>query len=134
MLAACLSLFALQMSGLHMHVDDHGYAGTPQGTHIHSQVKNVYAVDAHLDHHGDDKVIAGHNHAGDHDFEGDKDLSVVDLLFGTSKIPIFLVWLGLCLFSIIRSGDKFSSKFSYHRPTGRRARWRPPLRAPPIFS
>ena len=36
MALACVSLLASQLSGLHMHVNADGYAGTPQGTHTNT--------------------------------------------------------------------------------------------------
>ncbi len=131
LLVACLSLLALQFSGLHSHVDAYGYVGIPQGTHIHGQgVIHSDGKGAHVD--GTD--IDGHEHRAETDYAGDKDVSIVELSIGTSKLFVFLVWIGLILLITLRPGEKILTNFSIPPPTGRHARWRPPLRAPPQFS
>lgn len=122
-LVACLSLLALQLSGLHTHVDADGYVGTPQGTHVHGNGTHVDGAD-----------IDAHGHGGDTDHAGDKDVSIVELSTGASKILLFLVWVGLLLLIVLQLRDKISLNFVGPPPTGRHARWRPPLRAPPRFS
>ena len=121
-LLACLSLLALQLSGLHMHVDADGYVGTPQGTHVHG-------TDTHLVG-ADDR----HEHTGGQDHDGDKDMSVVELNTGVSKLLVFLVWLGLGLFTVLRPATQILPIAAVPRPVVRNTRWRPPLRAPPHFS
>jgi hypothetical protein len=126
--AACLSLFALQLSGLHMHLNEHGYSGTPQGTHVHGPGPRSHGVDgAH--HHG----AGSHDHAGsgDPDHSGDKDVSVVELSAGVSKLLLIFVCLGLVLLVLSRPSVKLSFNHVVPLPVGRHARWRPPLRAPP---
>ena len=122
-LVACLSLLALQLSGLHTHVDADGYVGTPQGTHVHGNGTHV-----------DGAGIDTHGHGGDTDHAGDKDVSIVELSTGASKILLFLVWVGLLLLIVLELRNKISLNFVGPPPTGRHARWRPPLRAPPRFS
>jgi hypothetical protein len=131
MLAACLSLIAVQLSGLHMHVDSQGYAGPPEGTHVHGQPEH---------HHGD--VIHTHEvtvpkdqaHPGGKDHAGDKDVSIIK--FGTvvSKLLLCLMSLGLILFMVVRLTDTIALRNSAPRLTARHERWWPPLRAPPLFS
>ncbi len=130
-LVACLSLLALQLSGLHTHVDADGYAGTPQGTHVHGQ-GIIHRDENGTQFDGADKD--GHKHNGDTDHAGDKDVSIVELSTGASKILLFLVWVGLLLLIALELRNKISLNFMGPPPTGRHARWRPPLRAPPRFS
>ncbi len=129
MLAAGLSLVALQLSGLHMHVDAHGYVGAPQGTHVHGQGVHSHETDTYLA--GADNR---HEHAGDQDHEGDKDVTIVELSIGESKLLVFLVWLGLGLFTVLRPANQIFPTAAVPRPVVRNTRWRPPLRAPPHFS
>ncbi len=129
MLAAGISLVALQLSGLHMHVDAHGYAGTPQGTHVHGQGVEDHRAVTHLAG-ADDR----HEHTGGQDHEGDKDMSVVELNTGVSKLLVFLVWLGLGLFTVLRPATQILPIAAVPQPVVRNTRWRPPLRAPPHFS
>lgn len=130
-LVACLSLLALQLSGLHTHVDADGYVGTPQGTHVHGQ--GIIHSDGNGTH-VDGADIDAHGHGGDTDHAGDKDVSIVELSTGASKILLFLVWVGLLLLIVLELRNKISLNFVGPPPTGRHARWRPPLRAPPRFS
>ena len=131
MLAACLSLVAVQFSGLHMHVGSQGYAGPPEGTHVHGQP-------AH--HHGDvvhqhESVVPGdHAHPVGEDHTGDLDVSIVK--FGTvvSKLLLYVMALGLLLLMVLRLTDTIARRNSAPRPMARHERWRPPLRAPPLFS
>jgi hypothetical protein len=129
MLAAGLSLVALQLSGLHLHVNADGYAGAPQGTHVHGQGVDTRGTGTHLAG-ADDR----HEHPDDQDHEGDKDMSVVELSTGASKLLVFLIWLGLGLFTVLRPADRISPNAAVPRLIVRNIRWRPPLRAPPQFS
>jgi len=132
MLAACISLIALQLSGLHMHVDANGYVGTPEGTHVHGQAGGH--------HHGDtthlDLADASHGavHGGEQDHSGDKDVSIVKLRTAVSKLLLYLIALGLALLMVLRPADKIAPTTTLPRPIGRHERWRPPLRAPPRLS
>lgn len=127
---ACLGLLASQLSGLHMHVDAHGYVGKLEGTHVHGTA--VQARDRALADHADDM---GHDHhIGDQDHEGDRDVSVVELGAGTAKILIFFAWLGLGLVIVLRRAGSVRIGAVVPRPKTRRDRWRPLLRAPPLSS
>lgn len=130
MVTACVSLLAVQLSGLHIHVNPHGYAGTPQGTHVHSQVTHSHGDDGHADR----EASHGHEHGGDQNHDGDKDVSVFKLSAGGSKLVILDVGPGLRLLIPLTLGEKISPHLVVPRPVGRHARWRPPLRAPPRFS
>lgn len=122
-LIAAVSLLTLQLSGLHMHVDEHGYVGAPVGTHLHSQA-------AH--HHGNGGELG--DHSDDHDFDGSKDLAVVELSAGASKLVLALVLLALALPILLRQSAVRLPTIVIPVLSGRRTRWRPPLRAPPLRS
>jgi hypothetical protein len=126
---ACLGLTATQMSGLHMHVDADGYVGVPEGTHVHRT-----AVHPHDGAPVDHAHELAHDHPGDPDHEGDRDVSVIELGAGASKLLIFFAWLGLGLVIVSRAGSKIRIPAVVPPPKTRRDRWRPPLRAPPLFS
>ena len=122
---ACLGLLALQLSGLHMHVDDHGYVGVPVGGHVHGTV-------GHSDQHG----AAHHDdadHDGDHhdDYSGDLDVSVVKLGVA-SKLVLWFVWIALGLVLVHQASAPIRWNPDTPRPKAHRDRWRPPLRAPPF--
>ncbi|HEY5623975.1 MAG TPA: hypothetical protein VIV14_09445 [Gammaproteobacteria bacterium] len=123
MLAACLSLVALQMSGLHMHVNADGFAGTPQGTHVH-------------DAHRHDGTPAPHDHGHDHGagqgHSSDTDVSIVNYNAGASKLPLDLIALALVLLMFVRPAAKLAPVSVVPRPLERYERWRPPNRAPPL--
>ena len=136
---ACLGLLAVQLSGLHMHLNAHGYAGVPVGTHVH-----------HIDgHHHDAGVAFGHiddeqhrqlrgpsDHDGDTngDHDGDQDISVVQLAGGVGKLILLFVCMLLGLVVTRDAGTRVAfPRFSFVRAR-RLLRWRPPLRAPPVFS
>ena len=106
-LIAILSLLGLQLSGLHMHVDDHGYSGAPHGTHVHEG--------------GTDP----------HDHEHETDVTIVELGTIASKHFLFLIAVGLSLVTLFSVSRRLEP---IHEPiisTWRRVRWRPLLRAPP---
>jgi hypothetical protein len=128
--AACFSLIVLQLSGLHMHLNEHGYSGTPQGTHVHGPApQHNHAIHDGAHEHG----AAAHDHGqtGHPDHSGDTDVSVVELGAGVSKLLLIFVCLGLVLLVLSRSSVKPSFNHVVPLPIGRHARWRPPLRAPP---
>jgi len=129
-LVSCLCLLALQLSGLHLHVDGDGFAGAPQGTHVHSQDLHSHESGLQLDGVGIDDP----EHFGDQDHEGDRDVSIVKLSVGASKLVLFVFWLGLALLIVQWRGDKILSRTSRPHPAVRRERWRPPLRGPPQVS
>ena len=113
-----------------MHVDAHGFAGTPQGTHVHGQDLHRHESGGHLDGIGLDDP----EDFGDQDHEGDRDVSVVKLSASASKLVLFAVWLGVALPIVQWRGDKILSRSSRPLPAVRRERWRPPLRGPPQLS
>jgi hypothetical protein len=111
--AVCLALLAVQWSGMHGHVDQHGFHGTVQGTHDH-----------HHDGHDSD--------GGDGDHGDDTDIRIVDYGLSASKLPVFILALGLALF--LRPPSRGPVIFTTITPLvlRRRARGRPPLRGPPL--
>jgi hypothetical protein len=111
--AACLALLAAQWSGMHAHIDDHGFHGTVQGMHGHH-------------HHGP------HADDGDDDHGGDVDVRIVDYGLSVSKLMVFVVALGLTLFLLPPSSGNVLPPFVTPLVLRRRARWRPPLRGPPL--
>jgi hypothetical protein len=106
-LLGCLSLLGLQLSGLHMHVDSHGYAGAPHGTHVHKRG------------------------ADSHDHEHETDVAVVKLGTIGSKHFLFLIAVGLTLVTIFSVCLRLAPAYAPAPPIGRRPHWRPPQRAPP---
>ena len=127
LVVACVSLLAVQLSGVHMHVDADGYAGIPQGTHVHSQILRGHSGAAHAD----PASAHGHSHGGDHPHDGDKDVAIVELSTASSKAVIVPVWMGLSLLVALPPGEKLSPHATVPRSVDRHARWRPPQRAPP---
>jgi hypothetical protein len=105
----CLSLFGAQLSGLHMHVDDHGYAGAPHAAHSH--------------HHG----------GGDrHDHEHETDVTAIDLGTIATKQIFLPAALALAVVMILSLCQRVVPQpLMLAMPCGR-VRWRPPLRAPPL--
>jgi len=120
---------ALQLSGAHMHANSDGFHTAPRVTHVHSQITSRQVQAAHRL----DEEIGGFDHEDDPDHEGDRDVSVVELKAGGAKLPVFLIWLGPALHLLPRVGDRISTLFLVPRLNIRRARWRPPSRAPPRF-
>jgi hypothetical protein len=106
-LLACLGLVGAQLSGLHMHVDDHGYSGAPHAAHSHAG--------------GDDP----------HDHEHETDVKAVD--FGTiaSKHLVFLIAVALAIVMLVDAVRRLAPTHVPMLAAGRRLRWRPPLRGPP---
>jgi hypothetical protein len=103
----CFSLFVLQLSGLHLHVNAAADGPATHGTHVH----------------GSD--MDGHDH------EGDKDVSVVELGAGASKHLVFLFALSPSSAVLPRPAGRIAANLPTPVRAGRRSRWRPPLRAPP---
>jgi hypothetical protein len=78
LLVGFAALFGAQLSGIHAHIDSHGFEG---------------AVQSALEHHHDD---------GD-DHHGDLDVQVVDLGIGTSKLVFLLFAVTITLFLLALS-------------------------------
>ena len=126
--AGCVSLLAVQMSGLHMHVNAEGYSGTPQGVHVH----DTHSHDAPAHEHS---VPVDHEHTGGQGHAGDQDVSIAKVTPGVPKLPFDLIALVFILLLVLRSADKITPRTtSVLRPQSRHEHWRPPLRAPPRLS
>ncbi len=124
MLAACMSLVALQISGLHIHVNAQGFSGTPQGAHVHDTHSRGTAVQ-------EDNAPAIHEHVGGQGHTGDQDVSIVKATPTASKMLLDLIALAFILLMVLRPADKIAPCTAVTRPGGHHERWRPPLRAPP---
>jgi hypothetical protein len=110
-----LSLLGLQLSGLHMHVDDHGYSGAAHGAHVHD------AAGAHT-----------HGAAVDpHDHSHDTDVAVFELGAIAAKHLVFLIAASVVLFALVRIALRLVPAVAPRVASRRRQHWRPPLRAPP---
>ena len=123
-IAACLSLLSLQFSGVHVHADESGYVGAPETSFSHS-------------HSHDDHDAAAHHGGTRHDdhaanYEGARDVSVLDLALGLFKLPLALLALFLLFAIFPRVKTLAGTEIAYPVLSGRHTRWRPPLRAPPI--
>ena len=105
-----LSLLGAQLSGLHMHVGDHGYSGAPHATHSHAG--------------GTDP----------HDHEHETDVNVLELGTIASKHLLFLLAIGFSIFLALAPRRHVVPRHDRVLSHGRRVRLRPPLRAPPISS
>lgn len=108
----CLSLFTLQMSGLHLHVSADSQSGALHGTHLHG-------VD-----------VNGHGH--DHDAE--VDVSLFEPGTTSFKLILFLVTLVFTLLAVTFASRTVWPPLNEFLSTRWRFRWRPPLRAPPQHS
>jgi hypothetical protein len=115
---ACLCLLTMQMSGLHLHVDEDGHDAGIHTVHLHQVVPEVHT------HHGDGDV---------HDHSAEVDVSLLEQLGASwSKLVPLLIaclisaYLGLRLQQCLRPLSGLPGKVRH------RERWRPPLRGPPI--
>lgn len=106
-----MGLVGAQLAGLHMHVDDHGYAGAPHASHSHS-----------------------HSHAGGHDphdHEHETDVNAIDLGTIASKHLILMVAAVLSIVLLLSIVRRLAPHYVPLLPPAPRRHWRPPLRAPP---
>jgi len=103
-----LSLLGAQFSGLHMHVGAHGYSGAPHPTHSHAG--------------GTDP----------HDHEHDTDVNVLELGTLASKHLLFPIAVAFSIVLAVQQRRHVVPRHSRTLSSGRRARLRPPLRAPPV--
>ena len=122
-LIACASLLCLQLGGVHMHINADGFAGVPEGSHIHGAARSPAGTSADHAHDHD-----GDSNNGDH--EGDRDVSV-QLGAGVSKVFVFIS-LALFVVALLTTlPGKLLICLDAYVPRARRDHWRPPLRAPP---
>lgn len=127
--AACFSLLMLQLSGLHVHADQDGYIGVPETSYSHTHAHG---------HHGADRRdgsavvdIDAEFSVPSHDYDDARDVSLSDLALSAFKLTLAFL-LFVFLFTIFpRNRTLVGTDFVYPILSGRRTRWRPPLRAPP---
>lgn len=108
-----------------MHVNANGFAGTPEGAHLH----DAHQHDAPVAHEQ-----TAHEHAAGQGHSSDTDISIFELNTALSKLPLDLIAPSLFLLMVLQPADTISPVASVARQVGRHERWRPPLRAPPLFS
>ena len=131
-ITACFSLLMLQLSGLHMHADAHGYIGVPETPYSHIHTHEHHGLLHHdgtgVAHADEDRAASGH------DYDDARDVSLLDLALSTFKLTLATLAL-VCLFLISpRVGTPVRLHFVYPVLSGRHTRWRPPLRAPPLLA
>lgn len=129
-IAASLSLLVLQLSGLHVHADEHGYIGAPETSYEHSHVHQDHRV-LHDQHRAD---LAHADHAAPdalHDHGDARDLSFFDLALSGFKLPLAIIALVVLIVLMPRVRTLASEELVRPILSGRHTRWRPPLRAPP---
>lgn len=135
LLAACASFLAVQLGGLHLHVDADGNIGNPHGVHLHIQGYHSHGDLIHV-HRADTahEQAAEHEHSGDGEHAGDSDLLMAELSNGKWKFSdLILIAHQGPAFGQVEAGQVRPAR-AEPRPPIRKARWRPPLRAPPNIS
>lgn len=105
---AGIAMLCLQMSGLHVHANAHDEASGLHGTHVHD-----------LDSDG-------------HDHSADVDVSVFDPGIVWSKLMPALVLAIAIILPVVWTLQTVWPPPLRMLSLRRRARWRPPLRAPPV--
>ena len=125
--SACVGLLAVQLGGLHMHVDADGNVGEPRGVHLHTQLLHSHGDYTHV-HHPD---TPEHEHPGEREHAGDNDISVAEMRGGKSTLADFDFNLHQGLLIDPVRVEQVRPALSEPRPANRKSRWRPPLRAPP---
>lgn len=97
------------MSGLHLHVNLQGDDAGLHPTHVHQSDPD------------------GHGHAAD------TDVSVFELGMSWTKVMVFLLPIAFALLGIIWLVQSFLPPPFTGIALQRTVRWRPPLRAPPLY-
>lgn len=110
-LFACLCLLAVQMSGLHLHIETDRDSHSLHGSHLHQAESS------------------GHDHSADIDVSLVEELRIN----WTQLLPLILA----CAILLIAKGwlqqRLWPSRVQFVKPR-RRGHWRPPLRAPPTLN
>ena len=112
---ACICLLAMQMSGMHLHVD---LDGDDAGIHV-----------AHLPHIAQVHQSSPHGH----DHSAEMDVALLEQVgFNWSQLVplIFACAIGVALIACMPRRFTFAPQQT--SKVRHRYRWRPPLRAPPI--
>lgn len=127
---ACVSLLAVQLGGIHTHVDADGNVGSPRGAHLHTQLLHSHEDAAHV-HHPD---TPEHEHAGDPEHAGDNDISLTEMRGAKSTLADLDLNLHRSLLIHLAPAEQVRPERAEPRSLIRKSRWRPPLRAPPHIS
>lgn len=110
---ACASLFATQVSDLHLHAED-----------------GVQHSAYHVDSHAPQFQHSYLHHQADH--EAHADLAVLGFATGSLELDVLPpnnAWFDVAL--LPKQVQRWSNP-ALKRPIRQRSRWRPPLRAPPF--
>ena len=128
--AACVSLLAVQLGGLHVHVDSAGNVGSVKGVDLHVPLLHSHGDYTHVHLPG----TPHHEHPGDSEHAGDNDISVTEMRGANSALafPDLTLLPGLMIHRI--EAAQVRPVHSEPLSTIRKSRWRPPLRAPPTIS
>ena len=136
LVTACVSLLAVQLGGLHMHVDADGNVGGPRGNHLHTPMLHSHGdvTDIHRPSAADHLHSNDHEHPGDTEHAGDNDISMTEMSAGKWNLSDFnlIPHRGLLIARV--QVEQVRPARSHPRPAVRKSRWRPPLRAPPPVS
>ena len=130
LVSACVSLLAVQLGGLHVHVDADGNVGGPRGVHLHAHLLHNHRDEMHVHHPGTPE----HGHPGEHEHAGDNEISVTEMRGGKSTLADVDLNLHQVLLIHQLQVAQVRPAQSEPRPVTRKSRWRPPLRAPPPVS
>lgn len=132
-ISAWLSLFMLQLSGLHTHADENGFLGKTETGYSHVHISaNDHQSDQGFADHGHEVGHANADHV--HDYEDARDLSVFELASGKLELSLALLAVALLLCASLGVPSRLSPCIAYRLLSGCHTRWRPPLRAPPAHA
>lgn len=107
---ACVSFLTITLSGFHLHADIAGHDESSSHSH-----------DLHP--------------APSHDLDDDHiDISVFEPARGHSKVEVFIPYFAVPELAALPPPENLWSADTPRLAPRRHLRWRPPLRAPPIFS
>lgn len=130
MITACVSLLAVQLGGLHMHVDSAGNVGGVKGIDLHVPFLHSHGDYTHVHLPG----TPHHEHSGDPEHAGENVISVTEMRGAKSAlaVPDLVLLPG----PVIHRLEVTQVRAVHPKPRSsiRKSRWRPPLRAPPSIS
>ena len=106
----CIALLGMQLSGMHLHASEQGDSGGLHTTHVHVSDPD------------------GHDHSADFD------VSAFELGAIWSKLLAFLPTLAITLLAVAWVIHSLRAPPPQRLTQRRRIHWRPPLRAPPLFT
>lgn len=128
---ACTALLLVQAAGAHLHLC---LDGTQAPLSVHAAVDAGHHADAD---HGTHDGHGAHGGPGTHDGQEDLDLKLADTALtkagkSAPDLPLLAV---LCVLALaVLAPARPLPRRCRVRPIRHRADWRPPLRAPPVFS